>query len=79
MKRNENKLDMEMTDAEKKEKWLCEIEDRISRRPWLAKVYVLVVVKWLGLTRPTDIFLDCSLLVLIFIFIVLVAVVLAIL
>lgn len=79
MKQNENKLDMEMTDAEKKEKWLCEIEDRISRRPWLAKVYVLVVVKWLGLTRPTDIFLDCSLLVLIFIFIVLVAVVLAIL
>ena len=70
---------MEMTDAEKKEKWLCEIEDRISRRPWLAKVYVLVVVKWLGLTRPTDIFLGCSLLVLIFIFIVLVAVVLAIL
>lgn len=70
---------MEMTDAEKREKRLCEIEERISRRPWLAKVYILVVIKWLGLTRPGDVFLGCSLMVLIFIFIVLVAVVLAIL
>lgn len=68
-----------MMESDQMDKWLCRLENRIGQYPMLSKVYIQVVVKWLGLTRPGDVFLGCSLLVLIFIFIVLVAVVLAIL
>lgn len=51
-----------MTDAEKREKWLCRLEDYIAQYPVLSKVYVKVVIKWLGLTRFGEMLVGCSLL-----------------
>ena len=43
-----------MMELEKKEEWLCRLEDYIGQYPVLSKVYIQVVIKWLGLTRLGD-------------------------
>lgn len=65
-----------MMEIEKKDEWLCRLEDYIAQYPVLSKVYIQVVIKWLGLTRPGDILVGFFVFLLLIAFLIFIAIIL---